>query len=162
MNVKITSLIAFPIRIYLGIVFLLACLHKISYPESFAVDVASYQFLPLWAVNIFAIIMPILEFIAAVTIIIGFRSRASAMLIAGMMLSFIVALSWALNLGLDMSCGCFASNSLENEDPISSMTLVRDMVWFILALFVVLFDRTPIGVDYFLSKRSRKDETQNA
>lgn len=153
MKPSILSYIALPARIYLGIVFLLACYHKIMHPESFALDVASYQFLPLYLINIFALIVPMVELFTGVLIIIGFKARANALLIAGMMISFIIALSWALYQGLDMSCGCFASSTLEESDPISYMTLLRDGFWLALALFVFLADKTPLGLDYFLLKR---------
>jgi uncharacterized membrane protein YphA (DoxX/SURF4 family) len=155
---SIFSFIAFPIRIYLGIVFLMACYHKLLNPASFALDVASYQFLPLEWINLFAITVPMIELIIGVFIIIGFQARAAAWVMVGLMLAFIIALGWALAQGLDMSCGCFASQSLEDDDPITMGTMVRDFIWFGLALLVSLGDRTPLGVDYFLTKRRISDE----
>lgn len=50
--------LALPARLYLGLVFLLACLHKIADPASFAIDVATYQLLPLPFINLLALILP--------------------------------------------------------------------------------------------------------
>jgi len=132
-------------RLYLGAVFLLACWHKIVDPAGFALDVATYQLLPLSLVNLTALVMPWTELLAGAMLVLGFRTRAAALLIAGMMLVFMAALGWALHFDLEMSCGCFASSS--EADPISGLTMLRDLGWFVLALYVLVFDRQPIGVD---------------
>jgi uncharacterized membrane protein YphA (DoxX/SURF4 family) len=123
-------------------------------PEVFALDVATYQLLPLWAVNGFALVLPWVELLAGTMLILGLRTRAAALLVLCMMLSFIVALLWALHLGLDLACGCFASQAATTGDPISWHTMVRDLVWFSLALYVLTFDRAPLGLDrIFLNRK---------
>lgn len=148
--------IALVIRLYLGGVFLVACLHKIAQPSSFALDVATYQLLPLWAINLFALVLPWTELITGVMLIIGLRVRAAALLVALMMVSFILALGWALHLNLHMSCGCFASQGAADSDPISWHTLVRDGTWLVLSLYVLALDRHPIGLDRLIRRRSER------
>jgi uncharacterized membrane protein YphA (DoxX/SURF4 family) len=143
-------------RWYLAYVFLAACLHKIAYPALFAVDVATYQILPLWAVNATAILLPWVELFAAILLVVGFRARAGALLVAGMMVVFIVALLIALAKGLDMSCGCFASGGAE-EDPISYRTVLRDLGWLALAVYVIGFDRRPLGLDRRWTRTVRRN-----
>jgi len=152
LNWKGHSWLALPMRLYLGAVFILACWHKILDPTAFAIDVATYQILPLGLVNIMAIFLPWLELITGLTLIVGFRVRAAALLIAGMMAMFIVAISIALSKDLVMSCGCFASQGLE-DDPISWKTIVRDLVWLLMALYVMGFDSRPLGMDRLWSRR---------
>jgi len=82
----------------------------------------------------------------------GFRARAGALRVAAMMAVFLFALSWALAKGLDMSCGCFASQGA-GEDPISFRTVLRDLGWLLLALYVLWLDRHPVGVDAWLERR---------
>jgi uncharacterized membrane protein YphA (DoxX/SURF4 family) len=139
------ALVALPVRLYLGGVFLYACLHKILDPGAFALDVATYQLLPLQLVNATALVLPWAELFAGVLLVAGFRARAAALLIAGMMLIFMAALGWALHRNLDMSCGCFASSG--HQDPISGLTMLRDAGWLALALYVLVFDRSPLGLD---------------
>ena len=142
------------VRVYLGYVFIIACWHKIMAPEMFALDVATYQLLPLWAINGFALILPWVELLAGAMLILGLRTRAAALLILCMMVSFIIALVWALHLGLDMACGCFASQAATTDDPISWHTMVRDLVWFLLALYVLTLDQAPLGLDrVFLNRK---------
>ena len=142
------------VRVYLGLVFIIASWHKIMAPEIFALDVATYQLLPLWAINGFALVLPWVELLAGTMLIVGLRARAAALLVLCMMLSFILALLWALYLGLDMACGCFASQAATTDDPISWHTLVPDLVWFSLALYVLTFDQAPLGFDrIFLNRK---------
>jgi len=70
-----------------------------------------------------------------------------------MMVMFIAALAVALAQGLDMSCGCFASQGAQSEDPISTATVLRDVSWLLLSLYVLLFDTRPLGIDRLLARR---------
>ncbi len=138
-------------RLYLAYVFLLACWFKIADPPAFALSVATYQFLPLSLINITALVMPWTELLAGAMLLLGLRVRAAALLVVAMMVVFMIALAWALHQGLDLSCGCFASSG--DEDPISSMTMLRDAGWLALALYVLAIDRNPIGIDRLISRR---------
>ena len=144
--------IALPFRVYLAGVFLLACYFKILDPGAFALDVATYQILPLPLINLQALILPWVELLAGLMLLAGLRTRAAALLISGMMVMFLIALAIALAQGLDMGCGCFANEG--GEDPISWRTLVRDAVWLALALYVLVFDRRPFGLDRLLERRT--------
>jgi len=151
---RAVELAAVPMRWYLGVLFVAACLHKIAEPASFALDIATYDILPLVLINITAITMPWAEVAAGGLLLVGHRTRAAGWMITGMMAVFLAALSIALARGMDMSCGCFASQGAVDEDPISRLTVVRDLVWLGLALFVVAFDRGVLGVDGWLRRRS--------
>ena len=144
--------LSLPARFYLGYVFILACIHKIAYPGVFALDIATYDILPLAAINLTAIVLPWIEFFAGVMLIAGWRVRAASLLVAAMMFVFLAAVCIAVARGLDMSCGCFASQGAE-EDPISRVTIFRDTVWLGLALFVAAVDRGVAGLDGRLERR---------
>lgn len=133
-------------RLYLGGIFLLACWHKLVEPGAFALDIATYQILPLTLINPMAIVLPWVELLAGIMLIVGFRTRAAALLVAAMMAMFLAAISMALAKGLTMSCGCFASQGAV-EDPISWRTVVRDGAWLLLSLYVLWLDRRPLGLD---------------
>ena len=140
------SAVALIVRWYLAAIFLLACWHKLVDPRSFAVDVATYQILPLALVNPVAIVLPWVELVAALMLVFGVRVRAGALLIAAMMSVFLAALLVALARGLEMSCGCFASQGAV-EDPISWRTVLRDLGWLALAVYVLVFDARPLGLE---------------
>jgi uncharacterized membrane protein YphA (DoxX/SURF4 family) len=149
---RLAAWLAVLVRWYLGGLFVTACLHKIAEPGSFALDVATYDILPLVLVNLAAIVLPWVELVAGAMLLIGIRTRAAAALVTGMMALFLVALVVALARGLDMSCGCFASQGAA-EDPISWLTVVRDVVWLGSGAFVLAFDRGLMGVDGLLRRR---------
>jgi uncharacterized membrane protein YphA (DoxX/SURF4 family) len=128
--------IALMLRLYLGGVFLYASTHKINHAGEFAETIASYQLVPFWAVNAVALLLPWTEFFSGLMLIVGLRTRAAAALIAGMLVVFIVAVSINLFRGAPIDCGCFRAL----EDPISWQTVVRDLVWLAMALFICRVD----------------------
>jgi putative oxidoreductase len=148
------ALLALAARLYLGAVFVLACWHKVVEPGAFAIDIATYQILPLALVNPMAIVLPWVELVAGVLLIVGFRTRAAALLVAGMMAVFTAAIAIAVSKGIDMSCGCFASQGAA-EDPISWWTILRDAGWLGLASYVLMLDRSPLGIDRLWPSRVR-------
>jgi putative oxidoreductase len=148
---RVHAWIGLPLRFYLGGVFLVACAHKILHPAAFALDVATYQLLPLQLVNLQALVLPWVELFVGLMLILAFRTRAAALLVNAMMVMFMVALAWALVQGLDMGCGCFASEG--GDDPISWHTIVRDSIWLAMGLYIQLFDRRPLGLDRLFFRR---------
>ncbi len=141
-------------RLYLGGLFVWACLHKIRDPHSFAVDIATYQILPLGLVNVLAIVLPWVELAAGLMLILGFRVRAGTLLVSAMMVMFTAAISIALARGLELSCGCFASQGAA-EDPISFRTVLRDSSWLLLCAYILVFDRRPVGLESWIERRGR-------
>jgi uncharacterized membrane protein YphA (DoxX/SURF4 family) len=147
--------LALGLRWYLGVVFIAASLHKIAHPQSFALTIATYDILPLVLVNPMAIVLPYVEVVAGVMLIVGLRVRAAALLVLAMMVVFTIAVALALAQGIDASCGCFAAQSLD-EDPISLRTVARDLGWTVAALYVLLVDRRPLGLDGVIARWRRE------
>ena len=143
-------------RWYLGGVFVYASLHKIAHPGSFALDIATYDILPLSFVNLLAIVLPWIEMFSGAMLILGLRTRAASLTIGGMLILFMIALVVALASGMDVSCGCFASQGIKEEDPISWFTVLRDAGWFLLSMYILLLDRNPIGLDRLMICKSEK------
>lgn len=149
---RVLAWLAVPVRLYLGGVFVAACLHKIADPYAFAVDVATYDILPLALVNLAAIVLPWVELAAGLALLAGLRTRPAALLVAAMLAVFLAALIVALAQGLDMSCGCFASQGA-HEDPISFRTVLRDVAWLLGAFLVLVGDRGVLGLDAVIERR---------
>ncbi len=145
------------VRFYLAYVFISACIHKLQNPESFAVDIATYQMLPLVFINPMAIMLPWIELGTGIMLAIGLKARSAALMVSGMMIMFMTALSYALAHDLTISCGCFASNAAAGSDPISGLTMLRDLAWLLMAVYVVVFDRNPIGVDRILRIKKQRN-----
>lgn len=128
--------LAVAFRLYLGFIFIYASMYKISYTAEFAENIASYQILPYWGVNLFAIIMAWAELICGTLLVVGVRSKAAVLMIAGMLVMFATAISLSLVRGIPIGCGCFHSL----EEPMTWTTLLRDLVWLAIARHVYLFD----------------------
>jgi putative oxidoreductase len=148
--------IALAARWYLGIVFLLACVHKILHPGQFALDIATYDILPLSLINLMAVTLPWIELAASLLLLLGYRARGAALTVVGMMAMFLTAIGIALHRGLDISCGCFASQTLAENDPISYLTVLRDLAWLLLAAYVAALDRLPLGLEAWLARRRHR------
>jgi len=123
-------------RLYIGGIFIYAGMYKINYAADFAETVASYQLVPFWAVNVVALVLPWMELFCGLLLVAGVRTRSAATMIAGMLLLFIMAVAINLVRGAPIGCGCFRAV----EEPISSLTVVRDLVWFSMAVYVCFLD----------------------
>ncbi len=128
--------VALVLRLYLGGLFVYASMYKISYPMEFAENIASYQIVPFWAVNMMAIVLPWTELISGILLMLGLRAKSAVCMIGAMLVMFIVAIGLTLARDIPVGCGCFHSM----EDPMTWSTLVRDLVWLAMAVHVYAFD----------------------
>jgi uncharacterized membrane protein YphA (DoxX/SURF4 family) len=130
------------VRLGLAAVFVGAAIPKIAAPDLFAGAIFNYQMLPAWGVNAVALVLPWLELFVGLGLALGIWSRASALLVAGMMLVFIAAFSTAKARGLDIACGCFEMGKGENPTSIA-WVVVRDLGLCAAALVVARFADSP-------------------
>jgi uncharacterized membrane protein YphA (DoxX/SURF4 family) len=128
--------VALTARVILGCVFIVASLDKIIHPELFARSVYNYQLLPEMAVNAVALWIPWLELVAGLCLLLGLWVRGSVLLVTGLLLAFLGALGFNLARGLDVACGCFSTSS---KDPTTALTLVRDALFLVVALYLFWF-----------------------
>ncbi len=75
----------------------------------FAQDVANYHVPPRALNNLVAITLPWIELLAGGLLVLGIWKRASAVVIAALMVVFLAAIGWALAHGYDIRCGCFGT-----------------------------------------------------
>jgi putative oxidoreductase len=139
-------------RLIIGITFIIAAVPKISKPMDFAWSIAMYRMVPYKYIYMQAIILPWVEMIVALTFIIGFWTRASSVLMCGMLLMFIIALTYVITKDIEMtSCGCFSPAGKaamdSHQSTIGKSLLYRDYAMFFAAGYVWLFDSGRIGID---------------
>ncbi len=128
------------IRWFLGLIFLYACFHKILAPAHFAKIIYGYYLFPNVSINLIAIVLPYMELIAALAMILGIYPRSAVLIINGMLLMFIVALSINLVRGIQFDCGCF-SFSEPGYTYSAWQLLIRDVVFFGCGLQVLFFPK---------------------
>ncbi len=115
------------IRIGIGGMFIFASYFKIADPKGFAVLIAQYQFLPHNLINLWALVLPQVEFWFGLALIITPYVRECTLVILAMFASFIIALVWALALDLGITCGCFQIDGAQSKSE-AWTALVRDLV----------------------------------
>ncbi len=103
----------FFVRIFIGGYFLYAAIPKLADPLAFATSIGHYGLLPVWSVHAVALVLPWLEVLAGVGLLLGFKTRLSALLCGGMLLVFTIAVGWAVINGLQIDCGCFGEQGGE-------------------------------------------------
>jgi putative oxidoreductase len=99
------------LRIALGCAFVGAGVIKIADPAQFAGVVDNYHLLPRAFLNPVAILLPWLEMVAGLSVLVGFWTRAGALLLSVLTIVFFLAISSALVRGLNIECGCFGTVS---------------------------------------------------
>ncbi len=118
------------LRIALGLMFLIAAWPKFSDPKAFALLVTQYQMLPLFAVNLFSIMLPAFEITTGLALIFtSFEKETSAALLL-LLVMFVVALSSALSRGLGIACGCFDIEGAADAGE-TWFSLLRDIILLI-------------------------------
>lgn len=123
-------------RILLSIIFILASLHKILFPESFALAIYHYQLLPDSWINWVALTLPWIEFVAAIAILCPLPyKQAAAWLMLILLGMFSLAMSFNILRGLDISCGCFSS--AQNGDALGWGNVMRNLGYMVLATIVI-------------------------
>lgn len=129
------------LRMVLGAIFVYAAYTKLA--ESwrlFAAGIASYEVLPMWAVEILARTLPWFELAVGVLLIVGRWLRVSTLATSGLLMVFFGLMVRAYIKGMTIDCGCFGPG-----ETISWKTLLRDgsMLAGSLLVTVVAFVNRP-------------------
>lgn len=113
------------LRLGLGGLFLVAGVLKLDDPVAFAVEITNYRLGAALAPYL-APTLPVIEIVAGLALVAGPRPwrHAAALLIAGMMAVFTVAVTAAVVRGINIDCGCFGGGS----GPVTWGTVARDLV----------------------------------
>jgi uncharacterized membrane protein YphA (DoxX/SURF4 family) len=129
--------LALALRLYIAGLFIYAGMVKINYSAEFAETIASYRMVPYWGVNGMAIAMPWIELIVGILLIGGVRVRSAIVVAGSLLLMFTVGIAVNLIWKAPIDCGCFHTLG----DTISWKTLMRDLVWVAMAVYVYRYDR---------------------
>lgn len=129
-------------RILLGVLFIYASIPKISSPAYFAIAVQNYQILPDLFINSAAIILPWIELICGLLLLAGYWHRATAVIISGLNVVFILAITSALIRGLDIECGCYGTEASANWTRI-----VEDLFLLAFSLHIVIYPESKFSLE---------------
>src|SRR5258706_8008307 len=119
-------------RLFLGTVFIVASIDKITAPDAFAANIAAYKLMPYSLVNMLALVIPWVELICGVFLVGGVYMRGSSVVLSALLVIFIVAMASALLRGLKIDCGCFGK---EHATVVSWIKVLEDLGYMVLALW---------------------------
>ncbi|MGA2584731.1 MAG: MauE/DoxX family redox-associated membrane protein [Tepidisphaeraceae bacterium] len=112
------------LRVTLGAMFVWSALMKIERPMDFLDSVYQYQLFGAKADLLLAICIPWAELVAAICLLGGIFLNGAFVLTTLLGAGFVFAVGSALERGLNISCGCFASPS---DSQIGYGTLLRSI-----------------------------------
>ena len=104
-----TLLVVF--RLVLGGLFVYAGVVKVLDPLDFAQNIRNYRLVGQSLSLMAAVALPWLEILAGVALAAGIWKHASALIISGLLVFFIVLTLVTIARGLDVECGCFGALS---------------------------------------------------
>ena len=136
-NILNNKYLLFTIRLFFGFVFIYASVTKISDPEGFAQAIYNYKLLPLFLVNILAIILPWIELTTGILLLFGVSVKENSAILNGLLIIFIVAIIISLFRGLDINCGCFGT---VDGAKVGLQKILENIGLLILGFVLIKFD----------------------
>ncbi len=119
-------------RLTLGGVFIYASIYKILDPAQFAKSIWYYHLLPGELINIFALILPWLEFLCGLALIVGAYYRGAVLWVNVLLIVFTAGIASAVYRGISIDCGCFKAAAVGNDTAMQ--TIYRDIGYLIMGL----------------------------
>ncbi len=133
------------VRVVLGFLFLLSASGKFRDPVKFMGGMDEYGLVHGWVLPIGAVVLPGVEWLCALMLLLGRRTRAAGLLAGGMLCLFIFAMGSAMHRHLDLDCSCFdlmgADPALTEHGP-----LVRDLILTAIGMAFLFLSTEPSTV----------------
>ncbi len=143
-------------RLVLGFTFIYASLDKIANPDQFARIIYNYKILPHFLINIFAVTLPWVEFLAGLFLIFGVFTESTSFLISFLLLIFIVAISINLYRGVNLNCGCFSTDPAGAKE--GAKLLIKDFVFLFLGIMIFFFNKSFATLTALFPKKSSMNQ----
>ena len=132
-------------RIIVGYIFLSYGIGKIANPTLFVSEIANYDMVPNFSLNMIAMILPWVETICGVLLITGVKVKANSVITASMMFVFVIAVIAAMARGLDINCGCSSTNPQKVGFP----KLIENLFLLGISIFNIYFPKSRFSLDKF-------------
>jgi uncharacterized membrane protein YphA (DoxX/SURF4 family) len=153
-------------RLVLGAVMLIAGAEKLTAMDTFAHSISNYQLLPLWSVNIAALLFVWTEITVGILLIAGAAVRGSALVSAALLAIFIIAVLTAMARGLEIDCGCALSKAdLAAKAAGATPSATEKVGWpkvfvnlatLAAAIFLIYFPKSYLTIDSLLRREGRE------
>ena len=124
-------------RIILAGTFLYSGYVKIDQFLAFKTALYGYKLFPIGLINPIAEYLPWMEVALGLLLLVGWKVRYVAAFTAGLLSLFLIILIITYSRGIPAECGCFGAGG-----RISPLTLTRDALFLLPAIFLILEART--------------------
>ncbi|MCM0679031.1 DoxX family membrane protein [Micromonospora phytophila] len=140
-------------RLGLAAVWLLAGGSKVGDLAASGRAVNAYQVMPYDAATVIGAALPFVELALGALLLLGLATRLAAGVSAALLVVFIAGIASAWSRGLSIDCGCFGSGGqlAEGQAPSYLPEILRDLGFLALAGFLLIWPRTPVSVDGWLT-----------
>lgn len=133
------DILAFIIKLILGISLIYASFHKIEDPQAFAGILYGYDFFPDASINILTIAVPFIELVSGFSLISGWFPRSALLIINVLLFLYILIIGFNLVRGHQFDCGCVSFDFL-SQTASNIFLLIRNV--FMLAGGIFLYQKT--------------------
>ena len=140
----------------LGMLLIASAIPHINNPYYFLGSVYSYSFMPRWAGQVVAAVLPVLLLLVAMCLLCRVLTREAHYLTMLLLASFTCLQAFAWMRGLAISCGCFGP-AYDTAIGIQSITIAGGAL--VLALFRECFLRLSVHGEQNVLSRSRIEAT---
>lgn len=144
MNLFSNKYIILVIRTAIAVIFIIAGAEKIANPENFALSISNYRLLPVYSINIFAVVLPWIEIISGILLLFGIAVKENSTIILTLLLIFTSAIVISLFRGLSIDCGCFGKGT-----QIGMLKLGENLLMIIGTFLLTIYD------SYFFSLQNK-------
>lgn len=131
---RLAGVIQVAVRFIVAGLFVYAGAIKLAQPDTFLGDIESYRMMPYRLAWLVAFYLPPLEILCGLGLFWSKIRQASAVIMIGLMLVFMAAISVAWFRGLDITCGCFGSSKGETN---YLWLIIRDLLITVALLFSI-------------------------
>lgn len=135
-------------RVFLGLLFVVYSIDKITHPEAFAQSIDNYKLVGSSLALFFATALPWMELLAGLCILFGLFLRGSSLLVTGMLVIFTLAVISGLVRGLDISCGCFTQDP--SVDKIGMMKVAQNGTLIVLGVYLYFSTSVKFSLEHYL------------
>ncbi len=143
------------VRLGMAGILIAAALPKMLDADESVRAVRAYRLLPEALVPFVGTALPYFELVLAIVLIAGVFTRWTAIVWLLMMAAFVFGVAWAWSKGYSIDCGCFGGGGDIPEGTTDYPGHMLERAGFVaLGVFLLVFPRTPLSLDAWMSGES--------
>ncbi len=142
-------------RVFLGLIFAYSGYTKLMEPvENFRGAMAAYEIIPYFVIPLLAYVIPWIEFIFGIFLLLGYLSRVSALVLAGMSASFVllILITKIVTGIVPADCGCFGEGSLIHLS--AAQVFFMDILNTFIGVRLAFFKNPSLSLDSLLKRET--------